>query len=97
MGKSRKASVLATAALTALALGAQAAPDAPEGKRPSPVVEVDTARPAPVEVRPEARPLRKERVRRVKGARVRPRQVDPDLAMPAGTLYDVISRADVPS
>ena len=38
---------------------------------------------------------KKKRVKRVKRARRRPTEFEPDLGMPAGTLYDVIGLGDL--
>ncbi|MBU2552796.1 MAG: hypothetical protein KKB20_30575 [Proteobacteria bacterium] len=88
MEQLRKAFIMLSAALTASALaadGVQAAAAA-AGKAPPP-------RKGEVKKKEQARG--KKRVKRVRPARRRPSDFEPDLGMPAGTLYDVIDREDL--
>jgi len=85
MDNVRKAFVMLSAAVTMTALGTSAveagAPPPSKGKR----VDKNKAK---------SKAKSKKRVKR--GKRRRPADFDPDLSMPAGTAYDVISRHDLP-
>ncbi|MBU2552795.1 MAG: hypothetical protein KKB20_30570 [Proteobacteria bacterium] len=89
MDNVRKAFVMLSAALTMSALGtaaaAGAAPPARKGKDKGKVA-----------VKKQEQARGKKRIKRVKPARRRPADFDPDLSMPAGTAYDVINGGDLP-
>ena len=83
MDNVRKAFVMLSAAVTMTALGTSAAE---AGARPP-----DTGKRVD-----KGKAKSKKKVKRVKRVkRRRPADFDPDLSMPAGTAYDVISRNDL--
>lgn len=83
MEQVHKAFVLLSAAVTMSALGTAAA-EAASKKAPGKGKQVKKARKG-----------KKGKVKRVRRARKRPGEFRPDLGMPAGTLYDVISHEDL--
>ena len=83
MDNVRKAFVMLSAALTMTALGTSA-------------VEAGARPPSKGKRVDKSKAKSKKRVKRVKRVkRKRPADFDSDLAMPAGTAYDVISRDDL--
>jgi hypothetical protein len=82
MNELRKAFVMLSAAIAMGGLPA-AAGASTKGKAPKNGVDGDQ------------QPQKKKRVVKVKKAKRRPSEFDPDLGMPSGTAYDVIERADI--
>lgn len=84
----RKTLIMLSAAATMTTLGTDAAIAGQKGKKKP----ADKDRVQRTKGKKEAR----KRVKRVKRARRRAPRVAPDLTMPAGTLYDVLAREDLP-
>ena len=94
MERHKKASVMATAAMVASALGTQAtAAGAAEPARSSAADALGGGEPDPGQ--DPDQDGKKKPVKKVKKAKKRPVERDPDLSMPAGTAYDVIDRGDI--
>ena len=85
MNEARKAFVMLSAAVTMTSLGTAAA-EAGMKKAPPPKGK---------QVKKQAK-AKKGKVKKIRRARRRPADFDPDFGMPAGTAYDVIEGTDLP-